>query len=59
MNDLMYINLYIKFLVIRKGCGKPPNVNGYPTFRIIYFTFLSVLRIVFFSLCQHIQICCL
>ena len=59
MNDLMYINLYIKFLVIRKGCGKPPNVNEYLTFRIIYFTFLSVLRIVFIFLCQHIQICCL
>ena len=30
---------------------KPPNVNEYPAFRIIYFTFLSALRIVFFFLC--------
>ena len=33
--------------------GKPPNVNEYPAFRIIYFTFLSALRIVFFSVSAH------
>ena len=40
-----YIYLYIKFLIIRKDVDKAPNVNEYPTLRIIYFTILSAWRI--------------